>query len=246
MHRRTGGDATFPPVSTSKEDYVAEAICEICSKVTKSPSGLAAHIRLKHEGAPDEVRPATTEAKTTVELERFGLGNDGSSQTYGIRVIKMSPPRCKVCTDGLHRNDWYASCPHDPYFHEQEVPEVKEIREDQGDGTYIVTDRKEVIRVRQMPNLVQVPRSNRHATQFEKKRRKGWRLPEEIGVAPFCQFLGCWSQDIQFRSTFYGDYCSQTHALIPMADAMKKVLEVPNSSEGRNKRRSQLGELNFR
>jgi hypothetical protein len=192
----------------------------------------------------------------------------GATKSVAYRTVKLVAPQCRLllgtntdskgrtvhewrspCTEGPHTPDWFRTCPHDPYFHEQEVPEVVEDREPQPDGTYIITNRRVVPRVRRMPNLRQVPHSPRHlGFALRKKLRKGWAMPEQLGILPFCQFMDCWSQDLpeEWRDTTHGDYCSREHA-IEMAAQMEQVnLHVADGPDGRARRQRQLDRVAFR
>lgn len=222
--------------------------CPVCEKQLKSKNGLAGHMRFKHA-------PNLAEAPPKPEaLEKYNLPS-GNTKSPAIRTVKMVAPQCDVrigdstrhpCTEGPHRADWFATCPHDPYFHEQEMPEIREDREFQEDGTYIVTNRETVWRMRRIPNLRQVPGSPRHlGFSISKARSRGWRFPEELGVAPFCQYQDCWSQDLPDRwvSEDYGVFCSEQHATNTLAQRLKVTLEVGDEPAARSKRREQLAKL---
>jgi hypothetical protein len=166
-----------------------------------------------------------------------------------IRMLKLVAPDCAPCTEGPHAADWFRTCPHDPYFHTQDAPEVVEEREPQPDGTYVVTERKTVYRVRRMPNLRQIPHSTRHlGFALRKKLRKGFAFPEQLGIAPFCQFGDCWSQDIpeRWRGTVHGDYCSEDHARVMSAQHESVPLEIGDEPGARAKRERQLARVAFR
>ena len=217
--------------------------CLLCGKEAKNKSGLAAHMRMKHQPRGDDT-VAVVPAK---ELANYHLPS-GPNKKASIRTVKMVAPICPVCTDGVHPRDWFNTCTHDPFFHDQEMPEIVENRDYQDDGSYIVSDRKTVFRVRRMPNLRQVPLSPRHmgiqGSLSRKKFNRGWVVPEQVGVAPFCQALDCWSQDLPPRwvsEEGHGMYCAAAHALPNFAQEVGVVLEV----EGK-KRSDQLSKLNFR
>ena len=216
--------------------------CEMCGKEFKN---LGAHQRMKH-GPPIGQTVAPTVER---DLENYHLPA-GPAKNGTIRAVKMVAPVCEVCTDGIHARDWFNTCTHNPYFHAQEVPEIVEEREPQPDGTYIVTDRKTVHRVRQMPNLRQVPHSPRHlGVNPRRKFNSGWVLPQQIGVAPFCQALDCWSQDLPDKwqsEEGRGFYCSARHALPQLAQEVNVVLEAGNAPSARKKREEQMARLNFR
>lgn len=225
--------------------------CEVCGKQAKNVSGLKAHIRFKHAppvGDPSEGAPIGG-VSDSAGLKKYNLPR-GQAPLRGIRVLKMAMPDCDICTDGIHAKDWYLTCPHNPYFHPQMMPEIVETREEQPDGTYIVTDRKTVQRVRDVPNIREVPVSPRHmGAQYNKKRAKGWRHMAEVGVSEFCQFSGCWSQDIppQWRSQEYnGNYCSRDHALIALGQERGVRFEVGTTPKSREKREDQMASLTFR
>jgi hypothetical protein len=182
-------------------------------------------------------------------LINYHLPSGNTKLNFAIRMVKLVAPQCRVCTEGPHAADWFRTCPHDPYFHAQEVPEVVEEREPQPDGTYLVTDRKTVVRVRRMPNLRQVPHSPRHlGYALRNKLLKGFALPEQLGILPFCQFGDCWSQDLpeRWRGVVHGDYCSEAHAKVMAAQHESVSLEIGEDPGPRAKRADQLARVAFR
>lgn len=217
--------------------------CELCGKEFKN---LPAHTRMKH-GLPINAPVAPVVEK---DLENYHLPS-GPAKQGAIRTVKMVAPVCDICTDGIHARDWFNFCTHDPYFHDQEMPDVAEKRELQPDGSYIVTLQPTgQKRVRRMPNLRQVAHSPRHlGTNPRRKFNTGWVLPEQVGVAPFCQALDCWSQDIPDRwrsEESRGIYCSGRHALPMLAQELQVMLEAGNEPGARKKREAQLAKLTFR
>lgn len=220
--------------------------CPLCEKQAKNKAGLMAHMRIKHPepAVVDHSPPVAVKDRINYHLP------PGPTKARSIRTVKMVAPLCKPCTDGLHAPDWFNRCPHDPYFHDQEMPEVDEVKEYQDDGTYIVRDRKTVFRILRFPNLRQVPHSPRHLGVNPRKQfNKGWILPEQVGIAPFCQALDCYSQDIPDKwvsEEGRGMYCSAAHALPQLAQEVNVILETGNEGSARRKRQEQLAKLNFR
>lgn len=148
------------------------------------------------------------------------------------RFIKMLKPQCP-----LERQDdedsfenpcsedggaWWVDCEkrgHDPYY------------------TTIKKGDQEVRR----PNLTQVALNIRvnSGQGVESAKRRGRKMPEEMGLAPFCQYLDCWSQNIKFKNAEYGDYCTEDQLKMVMVDVNEVTLEVLNEK----KRRRQLAQL---
>lgn len=165
-------------------------------------------------------------------LRRFGLPSRpeiGSAQ----RTIKMQRPVCNEQTmAALGRPEteacqakhnfvprWWEKCTHGPYFSYAERPVNEPILEaivdEQGNdtGRFKILGRKEELYLEEVPNLVQVAVSARvnSGLGYHDALAKGFRLPEECGIAPFCDYRDCWSQDVIVHSQ-WGNYCSEPQA----------------------------------
>lgn len=177
------------------------------------------------------------------ELRRLPNARKRPDLFPGQRAIKMLRPSC-LETDREGRptggcqseanlpSDWWRLClsrGHDPYISVVERTERKpKLSEPDEQGRRQVEGHEEVVWYEEHPNLAEVVVNIRvnSGQGVEKARRKGFVLPEERGLAPFCQYWGCWSQDIKVRSGRFGDYCSDAQARVVAADYMGRHLEV--------------------
>lgn len=209
-------------------------------------------------GAPEPPEPTPNAEPVEAELRRFP-GRKNSRKTTGHRRIKMVRPVCdaaKMSALGLPEGDacqdqakaepgWWLRCEHNPYFsltrRVEQVPTFGAPNE-RGERTITGYDNREVFV--EAPNLTQVsltPRHNNGGGPGEAQAFKGYKFPQEVGLAPYCQFMDCWSHDIKF-TTRVGDFCEAWQAQLVAADVQGTVLEagaanLPGSIE---KRRKQL------
>ena len=158
-----------------------------------------------------------------LQLEEANLDTPG-------RTIKMVMPVCSTCQHGKVPDNWAERCPHDPYYattaipHE-EPPPVEEILDPEGKGTgrFKITGEPEVwYEYKKELNFTQVPFNIRIDSRrgVQMGQAGGFKFVEDFGVAPFCQYRGCWSQELTVRHPQYGNYCSEMHAKLVVADTL--------------------------
>lgn len=214
------------------------------------------------EPPPTSVAPATpaepvvqpvahrpTPAPTPINL---GLHTNPNNR-QGNRMVKMARPVCVTTTDSdgnitftgcqdptKIRAGWWESCTHEPYFSLRAMRETKPQYETLPDGRQKLVGEETVIWHEKHANLAQIPVSQRinNGRAIEHYRTLGFKFPEEIGFAPFCQFNDCWSQNLKFRGS-HGDYCSEMQAKLIAADENEDKLEILNPK----KRKRQLAAL---
>lgn len=156
------------------------------------------------------------------------------TKSSGYRSIKMAYPKCEECQATDRNPGWELRCEakgHTPYVTaDHYADKVVEKTEPDGDGDLVVTETvTKKILVKGGPNLKPVPFTPRHSAQFaiQKARGEGMRMPEEIGIAPFCQYAesggACWAQDDLVNYGDVGVYCSVEHAAAVAMDL--KLLE---------------------
>lgn len=190
----------------------------------------------------------------TKELLDLGYPSNFEA-SMGLRTIKMVRPRCDtikvgdtVLFEGCFGTERWTNgtCPHDPYASMMERREVRPKyeaivdAENKPTGRMRVTGEETEVWHERRWNLEQVPLSVRvnSGRGPEYYRALGWKDPQDMGLAPFCQFTGCWSQKIKFRDD-HGDYCSEAHAKLIVADESEDWLEILNPK----KRARQMAEI---
>lgn len=177
---------------------------------------------------------------TTLKLRKLGARSRRGGLTTALRDVKMLTPSCpsnpdtgfEGCQDRLDvAYEWWKDCPHDPYYTDIVRVERTPVFQNEEDGSRTVIDYTERHIPERKPNLSQVALSIRQNSGrgIEKARRHGWILPEEHPsdpLAPFCQFSGCWSQDLTVKTPIYGDYCTELQAKAVAMDQNGKTVEV--------------------
>jgi hypothetical protein len=98
------------------------------------------------------------------------------------------------------------------------------------------------------PNVRSVPidEGNRSGTAMSHQMTKGWKQPEELGIAPICEFQGCWEplKDSKgkwlttVKRTPWGNYCSDTEARIIGFSLSGEAAEVQDQKKRRQQLRS--------
>lgn len=172
-----------------------------------------------------------------------------------VRTIKMLAPVCASCQERNLRN-WWERCQHNPYFSPSprriSVPVLACVvcGEEVSPGTAFHCDQtnfevrgsKETVQTEMVANTREVPvdEGNLSGRAVERARSKGWKMPEELGIAPMCQFQGCWNPNPKVR-TSWGDYCSEVEARIIGHGQTGEAVEV----HSQRKRNQQLMEVSL-
>jgi len=144
--------------------------------------------------------------------------------TRGVRMTKMVAAACpfRGSIDG-HQPDaettgfWVEQCiadGHDPFTTTKEVEVVKPEYEER-DGRKFKTGELIEIELVTHPNLEQVYAELKgySGRGVQAAVEMGWKFPEELGYAPFCEYLNCWNQNPKFR-TNVGIYCNRDQAAL--------------------------------
>lgn len=197
-----------------------ELMCSVCGKGPfKAKVGLVGHMRSHGEVQASDLM------KLRNPMRVYG------ARGTGYRTIKMAYPLCPEGRSGASAGEcqardggpgWWYRCEakgHNPYFTPDHYGEriEEELGPPDAEGNREVLGAKTIkVKVLGGPNIKPVPYTGRHNGDFNtamrKARGKGCRLPEEIGVAPMCQYSetgrDCYWQE-GLRS--YGDvgvFCS--------------------------------------
>ena len=206
---------------------------------------------------PTPVEPKAGQLLNLHRRPRSGLGAGGHE-------IKMMYPACdaqKMAVLGLAEGDacqhsqnihagWWDSCErkgHRPYYtpvtQTRRTPKFKQ--GEQAHEQVLIGYEEEIVTVSWEPNLKQISRNERINSDAgpEMYRAIGYRMPEELGVAPFCEYRECWAQDNLVR-TEYGVFCSKDQARMVGAEVQGVRLEIfTQTPEGQSKREKQLREI---
>lgn len=176
-----------------------------------------------------------------------------------VRKIKMLAPRCEECQEKGLRN-WWERCSHNPYFSPTprtlSVPVLacavcgEEVESNTavhcGQRKYEVRGTKDSVQYEMVANTreIEISEGDLSGRRRAKQESKGWVLPETLGIAPMCEFQGCW-QPLKnekgkwlpgVRQTPWGNFCGDTEARIIGFAAGPEAPEVHNQP----KRTSQL------
>jgi hypothetical protein len=110
-----------------------------------------------------------------------------------LKMVKMIQARCRICSPmGQGKRGWQEECPHDPYYHFEEIPQPP-IMEEQEDGTFISKPNPEV-KHKKVPNWKQIADDPKVASgrMIQIQLERGSKFPEEFGYAPVCDYFNCW------------------------------------------------------
>lgn len=156
-----------------------------------------------------------TEAQTTLSgdvdkrrLKQYKGARSRSSLNKVQRVIKVSEPRCSEGCQEDRGFGWWEDCTHEPYLTEDGNSNLRQVA---------------------------VEMKVNSQTGLERAFRKGARLPEDVGLKPFCQYRDCWSQNIKFK-TRWGDYCSREHAALIILREEEQVVWAPFDEDSKRRR----------
>ena len=125
--------------------------------------------------------------KPNGKLSTGGLNRPG-------KFVKMIQARCRICNPaGQGRRGWWDTCPHDPYFHIEEVPGASTFEEDPETGviTKLPAPKTEYRKVANFKQIADMPQTaSARMVQIQKER--GSKFPEDLGYAPICDYRDCW------------------------------------------------------
>jgi hypothetical protein len=112
---------------------------------------------------------------------------------------------------------WIPQCiadGHDPFTTSKEV-EIKRPTYEERDGKKFKTGEEVEVELVTTPNMEQVASELKaySGRGIEAALEMGWKYPEELGYAPFCDFLNCFIQNPKFE-TNVGSYCNRDQAAI--------------------------------
>lgn len=159
---------------------------------------------------------SAADKKKYITFEWAGRGKGNAA----LRADKMVRPTCKECQIGLDTpRDWAEHCEHDPYWSLQPKVIKTPVYATDEDGDMVLTETVTRTKMIRVPNITEVTNSVRHndGEGRKKMQAKGFKLVTEVGIAPMCEMYGCGKAWPVVR-TEYGDYCSQGHAKLCIAD----------------------------
>jgi hypothetical protein len=141
---------------------------------------------------------------------------------------------------------------HDPYYTTKKVAREREkVRTEKdertGEDIEVVEDTETYYVKRRVPNWEQVVYdiANDSGQLPQKRLNEGWLWPEDLGYAPFCDFLGCSIQNPKFH-TPVGNYHHRDEAALMMLakggreDSIEGVAIYVDDSTSGDRRRAQL------
>ncbi|HLA81661.1 MAG TPA: hypothetical protein VJP78_08625 [Thermoleophilia bacterium] len=181
--------------------------------------------------------------------------NTGTNRATARRAVKMAVPRCDPC-QGTGRLNWWEDCPHKPYHVRRqtlvESPVIKCSRCDEvlpddtlehcGGQDFEIVEIKRKPQIEVTINTAQavVDDAVNSGQQVDIMRRKGWKLPQELGISPMCQLSRCYRPNPRVRTNF-GDYCSELHAKLVALYLEGESVEIFNQ----RKMRKQIQSINI-
>lgn len=177
-----------------------------------------------------------------------GRGNLGRP----LKMVKMISAHCQECdphgTDQRHNiydTSWIETCPHDPYMHREQRTVVRPKIEERDGKEYIVGDEVEVETWLE-PNWTQLPDDEKIGSGgfVAQAVAMGYKFPDELGFAPFCDYKDCWAQNPKFR-TRYGAFCRRDEAALLTLRSQQKPTYV-NIDTDADRLREQLENVNVR
>lgn len=205
---------------------------------------------------------ATNKGKLVAREDR-PFGDPKYAPPSGMRYVEAKKMVAFICPEGQH----FGSSPaqvkecqdmgHDPYYSDRYVeitkPAFVEERDEKtGEITRIVTKTKDEDRRYKLvrtPNWEQVPYDVifDSGTLPQKRLNQGWVWPEDLGFAPFCDYLNCSVQNPKFVTPVGTYHHRDEAALMYLAKGGSEdstegtAIFVDDTTSGR-RRRKQLNE----
>lgn len=149
----------------------------------------------------------------------------GARPSRTMRTAKMIAPRCAVHFPGDNSvnpfSNWVAACEaegHNPYVRVATVEHKRPKLEVQEDGRTLVVGEEVELEYIETPNWEQVADelgvySGRGVPNSQ---ARGYKFPEELGYAPFCDYFNCGEQNPKFNTRFGRYHSRQEAALIAL------------------------------
>lgn len=170
------------------------------------------------------------------DLKVIPWERQGIRLATGGRTIKMLQPVCPNAAvgDGCENKEygaWWVACEqngHNPYFQIEEVKHQTPIVSESESGRKLVTGHQEEVELIETVRTNQVAlyeRVNSKQGVEDKRFFHGWKMPEDMGYAPMCEFRNCFAPFPEVK-TRYGAFCSEEQARMVIADERHVVLEV--------------------
>lgn len=194
---------------------------------------------------------------TEADLELFDAGWKGSGRGDAtVRAIKMVRPVCKTCQiGGDELVGWWDTCEeegHDPYWHLQPKVLRIPIYVEDDDGDLVLDEAKTKAKSRtkfiRLPNITEVllqTQNNSGEGPTKMYKRKGFKLPRDVGARPLCEASGCGKSLPKIRTSM-GDFCSVRHAKLCIANetgVMFTVWTDPNQPQAKGIRTREMQEV---
>lgn len=132
-----------------------------------------------------------------------------------LRMVKMIQARCRICNEGGHgRRGWWEKCPHNPYFHVEELPGAEEFSKDPETGEITKLDKPKAKYV-EVPNMKQIALDEKASSgrMVQIQIERGSKFPEELDYAPICEYRNCWEPNPKWH-TRRGNYHTREEAAI--------------------------------
>jgi len=189
----------------------------------------------------------------------FDAGNGKTERLPVSGPCKQAPYNADGSVNTNFRSKWWETCTHGApaqeeldalgytgpaaYYDKGYRTRYVDEFEKQADGSLIVTGRQEVRQLVIMPRIEQVSASKRNNSGSGPAAAElfGAKKPEEFGIAPFCEYWDCFSQDITKYANGY--FCSEGHSKLVFADEEFIVLAIGDGDGARKRRREQLREM---
>lgn len=175
------------------------------------------------------------------------------------RYVKMLRAICATCQRGPNvAEDWWKTCPHEPYISVGYKTEIKRRYEDLEDGSRKLVGTDTIETPFERPNWVQVPLMNRIGggrLVQKKQRRYGFIFPEDVRSAEYpygiynpCEYRDCfWNVPEDIKTYRWGRFCRPREAQLfghdQMMDKAGGALEVGDSEYNVGKQARQLDEV---
>ena len=182
--------------------------------------------------------PAVPEKKALTELKWTRRGRNRLNLAW--RAVKMVVPQCDICQE-TQQPRWWENCEHNPYIQNVREDVVTRViqcqvcKRDVPEGTiehcgmqeFIQTGEVVKPKFRPQPNTreVRIDDSANSGQSFTLARNKGWKLPQDLGIAPMCEFSRCYEPNPKVHTSF-GEYCCQEEAKLVALVNDREAVEI--------------------